>query len=484
MANLLTDVILTSAHVFGGTFADITGMSSVVSIAGPDSVVIMMASLVPRENVAGKICVEYRFTVDGSPVGGELASMVEQTPRFSGQELVFAVEGLSAGNHTFAVQGRNREATAGECDTTRNRTFQVLELDFGASILVDLASSSADAAPGAFADVANLTVSATPQLGSLLLFTAGLPAFSDENDETADYRFAIDGVRDGPYRSHYNKRFDRQDSLSMTWAEEGVSAASHTFSLQWEDRRRAPDTDTTRTRYLQVIEIEDFFSLEIDNSSVAADSAPVAYADMVGMSGSATIDSTDSIALILANYVQDATGGNVKERADSRLTVGGTFEGQEQAHWKDNNDRVAGITMNRAADNESGVTAFAMQWQIGLATPTADTARERTFQVIDLLTTEGQMRAFPAMAISATADLRGRGELSASPAMVFALGADINGIGGLNASPDMVFDVAASIQDKQLASANPQMAFTMTADIRNASPQTENLSRHIDRFIN
>lgn len=482
MANLLTDLILTSAYVYTGAFADITGMSSVVSIVDTESVVILMTSNVQAVNAGNNICVEYRFTVDGSPVGGELSSLQDNGTEFSGIEMMYAVTGLSAGNHTFAVQGRNRSGAA-EVDTTRNRTFQVLELDFKASILVDLTSSSADTAPAVFADVAGLTVSATPQAGSLLLFTAGLPPLSNENDEMGDYQFAIDGARDGPNLGSHNRRVDRTDSLSMSWAEIGVTAASHTFSLQWEDRRREPQTDTTRTRYLQVIEIEDFFSLEIDNVSLAADAAPAAFANMVGMSGNATIDSTDSIPLILANYIQDSAG-NEKDRADSRLTVGGIFEGAEQANLKRNNDRTGSTMMNRAADNESGVTAFALQWEQGLNTPNADTARNRTFQVIDLITTEGQIEATADLAFTATADLIGIGAISASPAMAFALAANIQDKQFISASAALAFDVAANLQDKQFISANPQMAFTLTADLRNASPVSENRSRHIDRFIN
>ncbi len=482
MAKLLTDLILTSANVFGGAFADITGMSDTVSIKDADSVVILMTSNVPAENVAADLCVEYRFTVDGSPVGGELSSFLDAPDEVSGIEMMFAVTGLSAGNHTFAVQGRNRFGT-GESDTGRNRTFQVLELDFGASILVDLSSSSADTAPGTFADVAGLSVSATPQAGSLLLFCAGLPALSDENDEMGDYQFAIDGARDGPNLGSHNRRVDRLSSLSMSWARTGVTAASHTFSLQWEDRRREPETDTGRTRYLQVIEIEDFFSLEIDNVSLTADAAPAAFADMDGMSGTATIDSTDSISLILANYIQQAAA-NQKDRADNRLTVGGVFEGAEQANFKRNTDRTDSMMMNRAADNESGSTDFSLEWEQGDNTPNTDTGRNRTFQVIDLLTTAGQIEATADLAITATADLRAIGALSASPAMIFALTANLGDKQFISASPAMVFDVAASIQDKQLISAGPVMQFALTADLRNATPQTENLSRHIDRFIN
>jgi hypothetical protein len=243
--------------------------------------------------------------------------------------------------------------------------------------------------------------------------------------------------------------------------------------------------DTGRQRTFQVIEFTDFADLLVDNSSVAADTAPASYANMIGMSGSPNIDSTDSIPLVLANYVQDSSGGS-DEVTESRLSIGaGGFEGAEISNFTDSVDRSSSCMLARAVDNESGVTAMSMQWQIGKETPTADTGRERTFQVIDLVfPPPGAISASPDLAITAAADLRALGALSASPAMAFALGADLNGIGQLSASAAMAFALGANLSDKQFISASPMMAFTLAAKLRNATPQTENRSRHIERFIN
>lgn len=385
MANLLIDLTLVTADTFGGTFADIAGMApAAVPVAGPNSVVILMTSNVPAPQDTGEdACAEYRFTVDGSPVGPELSALNDTPSEYSGREVIFAVDGLSAGNHTFAVQARSRHPTPNaETDTGLNRTFQALEITSGATILVDLASSAADTAPVAWANVVGLSGSATPQLGSILLMLAGASILDIDDHDCAEFRFAIDGARDGPILTSQEDNVDEMDSVSMAWAETGVSAASHTFSLQWQIRDATPVMDTGLTRVLQVIEFDTNVDLLVDNISVAADTAPGAYADMVGMSGSPDIDSVDSVALVLANYTQDSVG-SADERADSRLSIGGVFQGAEQAQFKDDTDRLASTLMARGVTGESGVTTMAMQWLAGKDSPTADTTRERTFQVLD-----------------------------------------------------------------------------------------------------
>jgi len=107
-----TDLILTSAHSLTGSFADIAGMTDVVSVEGPDSVILLQMSLqaeLPGNDEVG----EYRFTHDGARVGPVVSAFADDTDRGNGLTLMFALTGLSAGNHTFAVQGQNRVGTSG-----------------------------------------------------------------------------------------------------------------------------------------------------------------------------------------------------------------------------------------------------------------------------------------------------------------------------------------------------------------------------------
>lgn len=481
MANLLIDLSLTSAHAVGATFADITGMSATVSVNGPGSVVILMMGLNPIMDTTGDDCADYRFTHDGAAVGPIVSGFKDQVDKGSGRTLKFALTGLSAGSHTFAVQAQNRTGVT-DIDTTRVRTFQALEIQTGASLLVDLATVVADTAPASFANLVNLSASATPAAGSILLFNAGTQLLGTAANAAADYRFAIDGVRDGPELTETQDEVDEAQGLAMAWAVEGISAVSHTFSIQWQIRANAPVQDTDRQRIFQVVELTTDADLLVDVQSVSADSAPVAYADMADMSGTPVIDSTDSIALVLANYVQTAQSDIT---ADHILSIASVQEGAEVSAWTDGvgAGKADALLMARGVTGQSGATAMSLQWKRRLLISTTDTARPRTFQVIDLKV-PGEISASPDLALTAAADLQGVGGISASAALAITAAADLQGIGGISAGPALAFTLAAPLTNLQEISASPAMAFTLTAALRNATPVSTLTSRHIEKFIN
>jgi len=480
MANLLTDLILTTAYTVTGSFADIADMSDTVTIAGTGSVVILMMSLNP-EMPSNDECAEYRFTHDGARVGPEVSSFADSTDEGTGRTLMFALTGLSAGSHTFAVQAANRSGTA-VIDTAFPRTFQVLEIESGASILVDLESQAANTAPVAFANMVNLSVSATPAAGALLLFIHGSQVLGETGQKVAQHRFAIDGARDGPEMTNIMDNVDETTGVMMAWGVTGVSAASHTFSVQWERSLDIPQIDTARPHIFQVVEITSDFDLLVDLESVSADSAAAGYTDIADMSGTPVIDSTDSIALVLANYsIQPAAD----DTSDNRFSIGGVQEGAEVSVWADDGDRGESLLMARGVTGESGSTAMSLQWKIRKASPSTDTDRERTFQVIDLkLAVDGAISASPDLAITAAADLQGVGGISAGPALAITAAADLQGIGGISAGPALAFTATAALANLQEISASPAMAFTLTAALRNATPVSTLTSRHIEKFIN
>ena len=384
MANLLTDLTLTSAHTVGASFADIAGMSDTVTIAGTGSVVILLMSLNPELGSADE-CAEYRFTHDGSRVGPEVSAFIDSTDEGTGRTLMFALTGLSAGSHTFAVQAANRSGTA-VIDTAHPRTFQIIEIEAGASILVDLESSSSNTAPASFADIANLSQAQTPADGALLLFIHSSQILGETGQKVSQHRFAIDGARDGPEMTNVMDNVDETTGVVMAWAVTGVSAVSHTFSVQWERSLDIPIMDTARPRTFQVVQFTADADLLVDVELLSANTAPASFADQLGMSGTPVIDSTDSIALVLANYT---IGAGSDETSDNVLSIGGSEEGAEVSVWTDAADRAESLLMARAVTGESGSTAMSLQWRIRKATPDTDTARERTFQVIDLKVVSG-----------------------------------------------------------------------------------------------
>jgi hypothetical protein len=390
MANLLTDFTLTSAYTVTGTWADITGMSDTVTIAGTGSIVILMMSLNP-EAPGTRETAEYRFTSGGSPVGPEASARSDEAAAnlVDGVTLMFALTGLAAGSHTFAVQAQNRLNTA-VIDTAYPRTFQVVEIESGATLLTDVSSSASDTVDTTWSDIIGLSDTKTPTSGSTLLFIATMNINDTGDDASNLHSFAIDGSRDGPEIMIFNDYSDGCSFGSFAWAETGVSAASHTFSLQWieSEANAATDADTARTRTLQVIEFTDDIDLLIDKESIAAHITPTTYADITDMDGSPDINSTDSVVLVIGCFT---TANTTDDSADFRFSIGGTQEGAELTSMSDSatNDDTSGVMMARALTGESGTTTMALQSQDRIDGIVMSQTWPRTFQVLDLKTPEG-----------------------------------------------------------------------------------------------
>ena len=378
MANLLTDLSLTSAYTVTGSFAVITGMTTTVTIAGTGSVVLLAMTLNPE--LVSDECAEYRFTHDGSRVGPVVSSFVDATNEGTGRSLFFALTGLSAGSHTFAVEAANRSGTA-VIDTNFVRTFQVIEIETGASILVDLETSASEATPATYADMTGLSADATPNsASSLLLFIHGSQILGTAGQEASIHRFAIDGTQDGPEMTNVMDNIDETTGCTMVFGKTGVSATSQTFSVQSERLLGTPNMDTARPRIFQVVEIETNFDLLVDVESVSADSAASGYTDMTDMTGSPDIDSTDSIGLLLFNYT---LGGGADTTSNNQFEIGTTQDGPEVSVWSDAVDRPESISMAFAITGESGVTDIALRWQNRQSTAATNTSLPRTFQFID-----------------------------------------------------------------------------------------------------
>ncbi len=469
MANLLTDLSLTSAHDFtADTFEDITGMSDTVTIAGTGSVVLLMMSLTPTQAAGtGDSCVDLRFTEGGSQVGAIMSVFADSddpNSEIDGATMMFALTGLSTGSHTFAVQGSTRKGDA-IIDEARIRTFQIVEIETGASILVDLETLAADASPAAWANMTDLSDTQTPSAGSVLIFNMTVQLESGGADSANDFRFAVDGTRDGPQLSDRNDAVDELNGVSMVWAADDISATSQVFSVQWQQRDATPDMDESRERIFQVIEIFADADLLVDIESVTADTATGSYTDQDDMVGSPDIDSTDSIALVFWNFSMLADNGD-HDVVFTRFEVDGVQQGAELVVFKDGVDLVKGSLMARAVTGESGVTDFAGQWINDEGTGETDTGRPRTFQVIDLkVAVAGDMAASLDIVLAVAADLDAQGKLDAALNIVLAQAADLTAAGRLDAALPIILAVIADLKGAGELTAVQSIVLTIAADL-------------------
>ncbi len=469
MANLLTDLSLTSAHDFtADTFEDITGMSDTVTIAGTGSVVLLMMSLTPTQAAGtGDSCVDLRFTEGGSQVGAIRSAFADSdspNQEINSATMMFALTGLSAGSHTFAVQGSTRKGDA-IIDEARIRTFQIVEIETGASILVDLETLAADASPAVWANMTDLSDTQTPSAGSVLIFNMTTQLDSESGDSANEFRFAVDGTRAGPQLSDQNDSVDEINGVSMVWAADDISATSQVFSVQWQQLVATPDMDESRERIFQVIEIFADADLLVDAESVTSAGAGATYTDQDDMTGSPDIDSTDSIALVFWNYNQLADSG-AHSVAFVRIEVDGVQEGAENVVFKDGVDLVPGSLMARAVTGQSGTTDFAGQWIEDSGVVETDTGKPRTFQVIDLkVAVAGDIAAALLIVVDVAADLDAQGKLDAALNIVLAQAADLTAAGRLDAALPIILAVIAELKGAGELTAVQSIVLTIAADL-------------------
>lgn len=127
----------------------------------------------------------------------------------------------------------------------------------GANLLFETTSSTLDSSTGSFVDIdglnsGNVTVAGT---SSILLISATVP-IKQETDRVAEYRFAIDGVLEGPHIHSFTDATNEGTGITLTWVKTGLAAGTHTFALQWKTLSgSATDTDVNRSRSLFVVEL-------------------------------------------------------------------------------------------------------------------------------------------------------------------------------------------------------------------------------------
>ncbi len=373
----------TDAHTPGDSFADIPGFSSVESIAGTSSVVLLVAQVQGTEGGTTDSALDFRFTIDASATNSPI--MVGFTDRGTddetmGARLVWAVDGLSTGNHTFAVQARKRIGGTPVIDT-RTRSFQIIEFDADASLLIDTQSTAAMVeSTASWANITDLSATVTPASGSLLLFLFNaVPNDGSTGGKRAEFRFILDGTQDGPIGSCSINGIDEMDGVSMMWAETGHAATSQTIAIQWRTVNTDTLLDDALNRTFQVIEITDNFNLATDLLLTSAQTTPDTYEDMTGMTGDLTPDGTDSIILWMGAGVITARSD---ANADLRLADDGTREGAELITWTDSTLLVSSWSLARFKTGLSGSHTFSLEWQKINTAPTADTGRERSFQIV------------------------------------------------------------------------------------------------------
>jgi len=378
--NILVDLELTSSDSGSSGWTDIADMSAAAVVAGAGSVLLIIGTVMP-EMTSSDETAAYRLTVDGSPVGPQPSKFVDNEDEGNGVCLAWAVTGFS-GSTTFAMQWQNVQGTAA-IDTSRARTFQVIEFTQDCEILVSLTSTAAGSLTGSFAAVPGLSDTQVAAAGATHLFIGSLTPLS-RHDDTGDLQFAVDGVQDGPQGCVTTDATDEMDAWTSMWVQTGIASGSRTFAVYGQNRTSELGFNETYARGFQVLEFTGAdVNLITDIELTSASSAPASWGTMTGMTDTQTPDSASSVLLAMAAWNLLDGVGNTDDSADFMLAFGGSREGAQIVNWTDDEDRVAAGLLARAKTGVSASTAFELQWQDLNNDPQIDTNYERTFQVLE-----------------------------------------------------------------------------------------------------
>lgn len=387
MPTLHADITSVASASIAASYADVNALSKSITLNGGASSLVLCIAHVNIVFDATDRTADFRFALDGTREGPEMTLCYsDNVDKGTGGMIVWVMNGWT-GAKTVSLQGQVRKASP-SLDTSRTRSLQVIELESSeANLLVNSTSTASYTFTGSYANITGMSGSGTAQsTSSQILMIANLTIADSTSDQSVDCMFADDGTTEGAVMTpSWTDSTDEMAGAAVMWCKAAADTSSHTYSLQGKIRLSSPVCDTSYTRSFQVLELLNA-DLPVSTTSTASQSAPTSYADMTGMSGSATPDSSSSIMLMIVNPNIEGPGGD--QAADGRFADGGTREGPEVTFgYRDTNDETSWTGMAWAKTGITGSHTFSFQWQDRLVTsggPETDTGRARSFQVLDI----------------------------------------------------------------------------------------------------
>lgn len=272
------------------------------------------------------------------------------------------------------------------------------------NILANVELSTAQSAPVTWADVLGLSaVVDVKSADSIILLLATIPLKSSSGVEIAEFRFAVGGVREGPFSQGQHELASgvgSADISTFAYALTGLSG-SQTFSVQWQEVLNTLTLNTAKVRNFQVIELLpgdrlDLLGTAYDRTSGIESAA--GYVDVQDLDLTVPVVDTDSV-ILLAGTLPIGQGTGSDRVASGRLADGGVDEGGESIFYSDTTNKGTGLsTLMRVKSAISGMHTFSLQWktEAGLAGQIS-LFRERALQALEF-----RPAVFPVVEATAT----------------------------------------------------------------------------------
>ncbi|GAH40129.1 unnamed protein product, partial [marine sediment metagenome] len=158
--------------------------------------------------------------------------------------------------------------------------------------------------------------------------------------------------------------------------------STNDIAVEWRSVSGSPGRDVGRVSSLMILEITGGDAiLQANLSSTAAANPGATWSDLFA-TGDIDVDSTASIILLIANV--PITGSN-DAAFDCRFSVDGTLEGAMTTCYTDAVNEMTGWSgIHVVTGLSAGNHTFELQYQDRYQSPTIDTTRLRTFQVVEL----------------------------------------------------------------------------------------------------
>ena len=379
-SNILVNINEVTPASSSGSWANITDMSVTgITVQGTNSVLLLMAQV--QLDPAGDNVAEFRFYVNGSETGSPVITAFSDSSsneEANSMTLVWALTGLSGSSNSFSVQWKSVTGSP-VADESRNRTFQILEIVGGdAEILVDSGTSGQTGDPGSWGNLFQSTSITVAGTGSIILMLGNVP-YNMENDEATDFQFGVDDSGEGAVTTVMTDAAGEGNGWSGMHVTSGLSTGTHSFELKWQAKSGAGQTDASRRRTFQVVEITANATFELDLISSSSESAG-SWANVPGLSSSYTVNGTDAIILMIANIQQLGAGDST---IDYSLGVDGVNEGAELIGMSDSTTITQRVCMARLKTGLSAAShSFQLRWA-SIAGGNTDSGRARTFFAIE-----------------------------------------------------------------------------------------------------
>lgn len=381
--NILANINIASGASSTGSWATMTGMSvSSVTVQATSSVLLLMVQV--QVDPAGDASAEFRFNVNSSTANSPV--LIARCDSGSNQEasamtLLYAVTGLSGSSNSFALEWKTVSSGCA-ADTTRNRTFQILEITGGdATIKVDSGVADQTGDPGSWGNLFQTTGVSIAGTDSVIIMLGNVP-INLEADESTDFQFGVDNTGEGAVTCGETDSTAMGTGWSGMHVTTGLAATTHSFELKWQARTGAGQTDSARRRTFQVIEVTANAVRKLNLVFSSSGTAPGTWGNVDDLSSSYTVDGTSAVALIIGNMM--IAGDSSDATCDFSIGVDGSNEGAELIGFADNANIVGRICMPRLKTGLSAAShSFQLRWLEIAGASVADTGRARSLQVVE-----------------------------------------------------------------------------------------------------